>query len=143
MTTEEGNKIIAEFMGCYKNTVYWGNIPTEVWGFKDTHITERWHESNFNNNTPYHSSWDWLMPVVEKIIEIDITPAPNWTGYRIDIVPRGYVKISAFPMPTIIRNVSIEGSLINAVYKSVTDFIQYYNEQQELKLKNKCTPKGA
>lgn len=71
--------------------------------------------------------WNDIMPVVDKIIEIDITPAPNWSGYRIEIVPRGYVKISGFPMPPIFRNVAIDGSLINAVYKAVTAFIQWYN----------------
>ena len=39
MTTEEGNKIIAEFTG---------NAFADDWHLK------------------YHSSWDWLMPVVEK-----------------------------------------------------------------------------
>src|SRR6185437_13454507 len=56
----EGNKLIAEFMGIKDNPnkkgyYYhplkkdWGTIK----GFK------------------YHSSWDWLMPVVEKIRNID------------------------------------------------------------------------
>ena len=77
----------------------------------------------------YHSSWDWLIPVVEKIKSIDITPPPNYRGYRIEIVVQGYVKIEGFPMPTIFKNVSIEGSLINSVYNAVIAFITWYNQQ--------------
>lgn len=86
---------------------------------------------DYKESLEYHKDWRLLMPVVEKIIEIDITPAPNWTGYRIEIVPRGYVKISGFPMPPITTNVSIEGSLIAAVYKAVVQFIQWYNQQNK------------
>ena len=47
----EGNKIIAEFMG--KTRRYETTIEI------------------FYDNLKYHSSWDWLMPVVEKIEGID------------------------------------------------------------------------
>lgn len=72
MTSEiiEGNKAIAEFMGCYGSTFWAGGEEVYRYGFKDTHITERWDESKFETETPYHSSWDWLMPVVEKIAKI-------------------------------------------------------------------------
>lgn len=55
----EGNKLIAEFLGIEKKiygetgiTYYIDNIPYQLFKLK------------------YHSSWDWLMPVVEKI-ELD------------------------------------------------------------------------
>jgi len=73
MNTEEiieGNKLIAEFMGCYGDTHYVGGEEVYRYGFKNTHITERWHENYFDNRTPYHSSWDWLMTAVEKAKEL-------------------------------------------------------------------------
>lgn len=125
----EGNKLIAEFMGCYGSTLWAGGQEVYRYGFKDTHITERWNESEFATITPYHTSWDWLIPVVEKIGQIDITPPPNYEGYRIEIVVRGYVRITRRGMTEIFANVSREGGLIQAIYKAVIDFIKFYNTQ--------------
>lgn len=120
----QGNKLIARFMGILRIVPdYEIEVEYQLVELKDGGI---WHW----NELRYHSSWDWLMPVVDKIIKIDITPAPNWSGYRIEIVPRGYVKISGFPMSTITTNVSVEGSLILAVYKAVVEFIQFYNAKK-------------
>lgn len=49
--TIEGNKLIAEFMG---------------WEYNSTGF---WEETifDFHKELKFHSSWDWLMPVVEKI----------------------------------------------------------------------------
>lgn len=66
VSISEGNKMIAEFMGCYGSEHWAGGEAVYRYGFKDTHITERWHESNFDERTPYHSSWDWLHPVWDK-----------------------------------------------------------------------------
>jgi hypothetical protein len=52
----EGNKLIAEFMGVesYEANGYVNFIYSD-----DNHRT--------HVDLAYHSSWDWLMPVVEKI----------------------------------------------------------------------------
>jgi len=63
----EGNKLVAAFMGCYGDTHWAGGTEVYRYGFKDTHITDRWHESKFIDETPYHSSWDWLMPSWGKL----------------------------------------------------------------------------
>jgi hypothetical protein len=47
MKTTEGNKLIAEFVG----------------------VTELSFYDGYRTNGKYHSSWDWLMPVVKKIYE--------------------------------------------------------------------------
>lgn len=63
MNTTKNNKLIAEFMG-------WG----EDNGFlfppndKSMNTIDGW----YSKDIPYHTSWDWLMPVVEKIEEISI-----------------------------------------------------------------------
>lgn len=59
MTTTEGNKLIAEFMGlsyCVK------------------HMYTGWYKNHEHNHRicdydglKYHSSWDWLMPAIGKI----------------------------------------------------------------------------
>jgi hypothetical protein len=45
----EGNRLIAEFMGFYGNP------------------TTKKPITSIEKDSKYHSSWDWLMPVVEKI----------------------------------------------------------------------------
>ena len=71
----EGNKLIAEFMG-YNLIIpsmrrYPNNWKTSYWERNydiEKHTTD--HVLCEENGLKYHSSWDWLMPVVEKI-ELD------------------------------------------------------------------------
>lgn len=127
------NEIIAEFMGLTlitpANKAY---LPYYREFGKDGTILSDHHPKSGGGgfkSLRYDTSWDRLMPVVEKISSLSITPAPNYKGYRIEIVTNGYVRISGFPMPTLTTNVSIEGSLIAAVYRAVVEFIKFYNEQ--------------
>ena len=53
MNTQENNKIIAEFMGI---------IPNEA----GVYMMSK-HKGYSLENLLYHTEWDWLMPVVEKI----------------------------------------------------------------------------
>src|SRR5437773_1868401 len=54
----EGNKLIAEFLGAkYDGRKYWT--------FPDGSM--KIHSPDYSSQLKYHSSWDWLMPVVEKI----------------------------------------------------------------------------
>jgi len=58
----EGNKLIAEFMvGC---EIIEGTVirKTKYYNFPD-HCSTKYLISDMK----FHSSWDWLMPVVEKI----------------------------------------------------------------------------
>ena len=115
-SNEQGNELIGEFMGLHFHKTGWVD---------NCHI-----DGNYEcDELKYNYSWDWLMPVVEKIQSIDITPPPRYTGYRIEIVVQGYVMIKGFPMPTINTNVSIEGSLIKAVWLAVVKFIMWHKEQ--------------
>ena len=57
-TTEEGNKLIAEFMG---EEIGHDKMVLRPFPEDAPNNAERW------TMTKYHSSWDWLMPVVEKI----------------------------------------------------------------------------
>lgn len=122
MNNEEiltGNKLIAEFMGCYGDTIYAGNEPVYRYGFKDTHITDRWNENSFTERTPYHSSWDWLMPAIEKIEMLGHKCYTDTDDCLIDMNKNTV---------TIINSCKDNGKII-AVYKSVIQFIQWYNQQ--------------
>ena len=52
-TIEEGNKLIAEFVGAKLTKGNFYLLDGEILA----------HEADLK----YHTSWDWLMPVVEKI----------------------------------------------------------------------------
>ena len=59
MSTEEGNKLIEKF----NHPEYSINGD---WILKNDEVGTRYHVSVLQ----YHTSWDWLMPVVEKIEKI-------------------------------------------------------------------------
>ena len=57
----ENNKLIAEFMGLRTNSYGDYNIDKDVMGF-DMIVCSL-------ADTKFHTSWDWLMPVVESCFE--------------------------------------------------------------------------
>jgi len=98
MTTENNNKLIQEFMNHYENMG--------------------------NKGLQYHSSWDWLIEVVEKIeiLSYDIT------GTYEDVIINGcscYIEIKDFQTST------IGDTKIQAVYQAVVQFIEWYNNQSK------------
>ena len=103
MTTEEGNKIIMIFMG----------IKTDL-------------PSSALTICQYHSSWDWLMPVVEKIESLGYVTQiwglwnKNYT-YSFSITQKGNLNIQVG------RGIS-DHSKIESVYTGVIEFINWYNK---------------
>jgi hypothetical protein len=110
----EKNKLIAEFMGAE-----WHNNF-----FKDVCII-----SPSNISYKFHTSWDWLMPVVEKIENTNLFPttenAVNVTigatlycliqdnyGEKFEIVGQGKTKLLS-------------------VYQAVVEFINFYNKNKK------------
>ncbi len=81
-------------------------------------IYQKHHESN------YHCSWDWLMPVVEKI-ESD-------ERYDVDILQYG-TRISDNQKEIVnnIANISFDKK-IDHTYKAVVEFINQYNKNKQL-----------
>ncbi len=82
MKENEGNRLIAEFMGATPCKDAWGQDAMEhpdwyheewsnnIMGYFETH-------SYKFSDLKYHLSWDWLMPVIDKIEEL---------GYIVTIV---------------------------------------------------------
>ena len=106
MTTEEGNKIIADFMG--------------------------W-ESKYHPVEQLHFSWDWLMPVVEKIENIKT----EYGGIESHIFsPTWNKKIKHecfFWAGDEIRNITStkSDSKIDAVWGACVKFIQDYEKNKK------------
>ena len=100
---EDSNILIAEFMGyVFVNGVY--ESPKD-----EFHIDEML----------YHTSWDWLMPVVEKIENIAIDEDVFY-----DVLMHG--------LECSIGHVCNVGQTkMEAVYKSVLEFIKQHNKNKK------------
>jgi hypothetical protein len=110
-TIEENNRLIAEFIG----------LTLEPWQGKDRlgdddTDTEYWFDEQGNviDALLYHESWDWIMPVVRKIVEIccnedeEAFMSDQYTSI-LDVVPL---------------------ALIDETYRVVVEFIEWYNQNQ-------------
>ena len=105
---EKTNILIAEFMGADGAPKY----NPECW---DIYITghldvDSDHEEAQHFYTPsemkYHTSWDWLMPVVSKCREESNAEDSHWEAIYY----------------------SLEGCDINVTYHAVVEFIKQLNE---------------
>ena len=108
MNTQENNKLIAEFMGLVKSSyrnMYWTEKAKE--GFGEGELV----------NLLYHTSWDWLMPVVEniKILVMEDDSDELYNSEEWDNITHTLVQIE-----------------IKSVYKAVVEFIKQYNENERL-----------
>lgn len=107
METTDNNILIAEFMGIDYNPEgerkY--NKETGAWTY---------------TNVFYHTSWDWLMPVMDKIETL---------GYSVNITSKT-VAIMQGHGAVYATNVYISDGLtkIKAAYETVVEFIKWHNE---------------
>ena len=100
----EGNKLIAEFMG---EIPYHNNTPELI----------------CNDGMLYHVSWDWLMPVVEKVENDN-----NLFSFEIK---ERYVFISAFNGNLITHWDYHQNTKIQATWLAVVEFIKWYAVQHK------------
>ena len=95
------NKLIAEFMGMSYGDPNDNSVMIQM--------TPQGNEVVPINSMKYHTEWNWLMPVVSKILTnenyIDITQREN----IMDSLPYGMIKDT---------------------YNAVVEFIKWYNEQK-------------
>lgn len=102
METIEGNILIAKFMQIYDE-----NKSGEKYTTGDA--------------LKYHTSWDWLMPVVEKIYSVGYKMIISYANGTVRIIDNNadYDEWIDFDSENI--------PVIEAVWKSVIQFIQWYN----------------
>lgn len=109
------NELIAEFMGLERSKAN-----------HDYFFIPEYHAFVAPDNILYHQSWDWLMPVVEKIersgtlFHTRIMCYADENNYLCDIVDIENNEASCQLSQT---------SKIDAVYKAVVGFIKWYNAQ--------------
>ena len=97
----EDNKLIAEFMGM---EMYTDSIMIR----HDIHLGSKTSEGISIDNLQYHSSWDWLMPVIDSIYILGIDAQES---KEIRDIMDGLVDVN-FPH----------------TYKAVVQFIKTHND---------------
>lgn len=120
-TTEEKNRMIAEFMG--------------VGIFEETGMYNASIGSEYPvKEIPYHTSWDWLMPVVEKIesIEDDLSPYQSYSKNNFCVsIRNGFCQIiSGDFLMDFDEFDKHSGTKKEAVFNAVCEFIEWYNENK-------------
>lgn len=123
-TTTENNRIIAEFMGWKEQT-----DPTERWFGSFREPNGILHKNTNTEPLLFHSSWDWLMPVVEKIEGLENSI------YQVDIMQEGArilkrCKHFDKPIDCTVSKMPEGTTKLEATYKAVVQFIKWYNENK-------------
>jgi len=117
----EGNKIIGQFMG---------------WKYSKSGKTARRvdNDSAYRlSDIHYDSSWDWLMPVVEKISRIEFDrkydeDQEKWIIWTHHPVTFGMLNDKGQSMVRFYCSGLFEAdTLIEAAYLAVVDFIKWHN----------------
>lgn len=106
---EKENKLIAEFMG-YEDWSEYNSVR-----LKRTDGIDAYKHICKYKDIKYHTSWDWLMPVVEKIESL---------GYWVNR-NNGDVTISKDNDMIVITPMSSGG--IDMMYQAVVEFINGFN----------------
>ena len=109
----KNNKLIADFIGASKTSNCKDNemfIPDQTICRIDTIELGKGHILKF------HKSWDWLMPVVEKISELTSKETFNKSNSNV-----AFYKILSLNIDTSKQH----------VYKAVVEFINWYNENKK------------
>lgn len=132
---EEGDKLITEFMGEVILAANSETIPRSsyVKEFKKFSICsdfcdevnknakKKYFPIHHRGEMEYHSSWDWLMPVVEKIetMNAEVT-------IRLDSCS---IKQS-FKQPKVFAISRLSESKIEARWLAIIEFIKWYNQNK-------------
>ncbi len=132
MNTQENNKLIAEFMGLIIRDKE-GNLPTCSQQHK-LFVAEEWDKlylvSPYSPNGPdYHKSWDWLMPVVDKIESFqDGEDGDSMRGHLYNFrIEQHFVYILDGESMDVIIEMNGDSKL-DATYNAVVEFINQYNK---------------
>lgn len=112
------NPIIAKFMGFTYDYI---DSYLIVYKRNKQYDNEIWRQ----NELKFNESWSWLMPVVEKIEEMDIV-----ASFQIE-QPTIYIRASS--ESSTFEDIEIDifnKSKIEAVYEACIKFIKWYNNEK-------------
>ena len=123
--TIEGNKLIAEFMGWEWHDEYVAYGMVHPRGYYSGDIAKDGVFGIEPHLLKFHSSWDWLMPAVERIHinravkAVSIIPGKTRIWFKPDL-HKSYIQSPHKP----------ENSSITECWYAVIEFIKWYNQQK-------------
>jgi hypothetical protein len=106
METIDGNKLIAEFMGIRRGHKYLD---------LDVSVEYQFELLCSASELQFNLSWDWLMPVVEKI-------SKNYVYYQSNDSGKWQILIDIASINIVSEN------LLEAVWRAIVEFIQWNNK---------------
>jgi hypothetical protein len=111
MTTTDNNKLLAEFMGFQQTNIGW---------YDAEEVLLRAEIDNTFDNLKFHTDWNWLMQVVEKIEDLgnDVSITTNYIQIAFD---EGEQFIVA-------EDTKIK---IDTLYNACVEFVKWYNSSKE------------
>jgi len=142
--TDKGNKLIAEFMGYKIKHLGKGDLFTDpTTGFPST-----------VHGLDFHESWDWLMPVVEKIEQMILKDVIDYEDKNYENEKLRFpICFTANQQEAWIQfyHIGVSGgdahfdiikkysniSKIDAVYNVIIEFIKWYNKENKIQHENK------
>ncbi len=109
------NKLIAEFMEFHRDT-------EDLYLIDNYNLrSENQFQATYVREMKFHSSWDWLMPVVEKIERDE--------RYDVDILQYGTrITDNQKEIVNNIADISFDKK-IEHTYDAIVKFIQYYQKK--------------
>lgn len=124
MNILKNNKLIAEFMGAKEfEENGWFLLPCKI-----SEETPDGFESSKADLVFYHESWDWLIPVVEKIEN-------KFCSSNIHYYSAGKMKqqhvVEFLGYSAEFSIVTYNKNKLKAVYEAVIEFIKWYNENNK------------
>ena len=136
----KGNKLISKFIGLTPHNMFPDEL-TAPFGFEwmAVSINTRYsmdkeikNEMEYYKYFKFNSSWDWLMPVVEKIFNLTISTH----NYPIDVtIKQGFCLFSYFDgsyvQTIIVKSIDRKDgeTTIECIWLAVVDFIIWYNKE--------------
>ena len=129
----ENNKLIVNFMGGFiTEDGYRAHLPIldqetrihNVMGSPPSRLKEAF-EIKYTHELEYHKSWDWIMPVVDKIENLSVSKFQNIS------IGSGEVSIAFAnenpPNEYLFIYIDFKENKLNTVYEAVVEFIKWYN----------------
>lgn len=125
MNTEEGNKLIADFMGARADTYGKWFIDHKFLGYEA-------------KDFQYHTSWDWLMPVVEKIESIynehhgyfGVHISSNSCSIQGTNLHKAIEDLSGYGWVYMSDSNAILNTKIESTWYNVVEFINWHNQNK-------------
>lgn len=115
LTIEDKNRVIAEFMGGKSEKLTWRQGEPMGITFEQVVHYLRSHKIT---ELKYHSSWDWLMPVVDRIFNEE----EMFIDFTIPFYHQPYFQRKEIRSALLFIDIKL-------VYESVFYFITLYNQQ--------------